>query len=79
MLAIDPQDKYSASYLSMALAMRAFPSLGDDAVLELVRRLVVNELLGNPDAHLKNFGVLYPEGTAPRLAPAYDIEYVTPR
>ena len=57
----------------MALAMQAFPSLGEGAVLELMRRLVVNDLLGNPDAHLKNFGVLYPDGVAPRLAPAYDI------
>jgi serine/threonine-protein kinase HipA len=72
-LAIDPMHKYTASYLDMALAMRAFPSLGDDAVFELLRRLVVNDLLGNPDAHLKNFGVLYPDGLAPRLAPAYDI------
>jgi len=72
-LSVDPQDKYAGSYLAMALAMRAFPSLGDEAVLELIRRLVVNELLGNPDAHLKNFGVLYPDGIAPRLAPAYDI------
>jgi serine/threonine-protein kinase HipA len=72
-LGIDPQHKYGASYLDMALAMRAFPSLGEDAVLELVRRLVVNDLLGNPDAHLKNFGVLYPDGRTPRLAPAYDI------
>ncbi|MDO9402170.1 MAG: type II toxin-antitoxin system HipA family toxin [Polaromonas sp.] len=72
-LAIEPMRKYSASYLDMALAMRAFASLGEDAVLELIRRLVVNDLLGNPDAHLKNFGVLYPDGVAPRLAPAYDI------
>jgi serine/threonine-protein kinase HipA len=72
-LAIDPMHKYGASYLDMALAMRAFPSLGEDAVLELLRRLAVNDLLGNPDAHLKNFGVLYPDGIAPRLAPAYDI------
>jgi serine/threonine-protein kinase HipA len=72
-LAIDPMRKYSGSYLDMALAMRAFPSLGDEAVLELVRRLAVNDLLGNPDAHLKNFGVLYPDGIAPRFAPAYDI------
>ena len=72
-LAIDPQHKYGASYLDMALAMQAFPSLGEGAVLELMRRLVVNDLLGNPDAHLKNFGVLYPDGVAPRLAPAYDI------
>jgi serine/threonine protein kinase HipA of HipAB toxin-antitoxin module len=72
-LAVDPMHKYSASYLDMALAMQAFPSLGEDAVLELVRRLAVNDLLGNPDAHLKNFGVLYADGIAPRLAPAYDI------
>lgn len=72
-LAIDPQHKYGASYLEMALAMQAFPSLGEAAVLELVRRVVVNDLLGNPDAHLKNFGLLYPDGVAPRLAPAYDI------
>jgi serine/threonine-protein kinase HipA len=70
---VDPMHKYSASYLDMALAMQAFPSLGEDAVLELVRRLAVNDLLGNPDAHLKNFGVLYADGIAPRLAPAYDI------
>ncbi|MGJ7578740.1 type II toxin-antitoxin system HipA family toxin [Variovorax sp. RHLX14] len=72
-LAVDPQHKYGSSYLAMALAMQAFPSLGEPAVMELVRRLVVNDLLGNPDAHLKNFGVLYADGIAPRLAPAYDI------
>jgi serine/threonine-protein kinase HipA len=72
-LAVDPQHKYGSSYLAMALAMQAFASLGEAAVLELVRRLVVNDLLGNPDAHLKNFGVLYADGIAPRLAPAYDI------
>lgn len=68
-LAIDPQHKYGSSYLAMVLAMRAFPTLGDEAALELVRRLAVNDLLGNPDAHLKNFGVLYPDGISPVLAP----------
>jgi serine/threonine-protein kinase HipA len=72
-LAIDPMNKYGPSYLDMALAMMAFPSLGEEAVLELIRRLVVNDLLGNPDAHIKNFGVLYADGVTPRLAPAYDI------
>ena len=72
-LGFDPLHKYGGSYLDIALAMRAFPSLGEEAVLELVRRLAVNELLGNPDAHLKNFGVLYPDGASPRFAPAYDI------
>ncbi|RYF74855.1 MAG: type II toxin-antitoxin system HipA family toxin, partial [Comamonadaceae bacterium] len=72
-LSRDPQHKYGGSYLAMAQAMRAFASLGQAAQLELLRRLVVNELLGNPDAHLKNFGVLYTDSQAPQLAPAYDI------
>lgn len=72
-LSRDPQHKYGGSYTAMAQAMRAFDSLGEAAQLELLRRLVVNELLGNPDAHLKNFGVLYPDGRAPQFAPAYDI------
>ncbi|WP_225783158.1 type II toxin-antitoxin system HipA family toxin [Xenophilus sp. Marseille-Q4582] len=72
-LSRDPQHKYGGSYTAMALAMRAFDSLGEAAQVELLRRLVVNELLGNPDAHLKNFGVLYPNGRTPQLAPAYDI------
>ncbi|MGI4777252.1 MAG: HipA domain-containing protein [Janthinobacterium lividum] len=50
-----------------------FPSLGEPALMELVRRPMVNDLLGNPCAHLKNFGVPYADGIAPRLAPVYDI------
>ena len=50
--------------------------MGEPAVHELVRRLVVNELLGNPDGHLKNFGVLYERqlhGWQPTFAPAFDV------
>lgn len=69
-----PEEKYSAaSYLDVAAAMLAFPSLGEDAVHELLRRIAVNEMLGNPDMHLKNLGVIYPDGRDPRLAPAYDV------
>lgn len=75
-LGVDPSAKYTSSYLEMVMVMMGQPSLGEQAALELVRRLVVNELLGNPDAHLKNFGVLYvqsPDGPQPVLAPAFDI------
>lgn len=72
-LSRDPQHKYGGSYAAMAQAMRAFDSLGEAAQLELLRRLLVNELLGNPDAHLKNFGVLFADGRTPQFAPAYDI------
>jgi serine/threonine-protein kinase HipA len=73
-LAVPPEQKYlGASYLDMALAMMAFPSLGESAVHELLRRLVINEMLGNPDCHLKNVGVYYPDGVTPEFPPAYDI------
>jgi serine/threonine-protein kinase HipA len=73
-LAVPPEQKYlGASYLDIAFAMMGFPSLGEAAVHELLRRLVVNELLGNPDCHLKNVGVYYPDGAMPELPPAYDI------
>jgi serine/threonine-protein kinase HipA len=36
---------------------------------ELIRRVMVNEMLGNYDAHVKNFGVLYRDGRTPELSP----------
>ena len=42
-------------------------------VLEAVRRITVNILIGNGDAHLKNWSFLYsPEGKV-QLTPAYDV------
>lgn len=77
-LGVMPEQKYvGATYLDVARVLMAFPSLGETAVHELLRRLVVNEMLGNPDMHLKNIGVFYPDGNAngqaPRMPPAYDI------
>ncbi|HTH75770.1 MAG TPA: type II toxin-antitoxin system HipA family toxin [Trinickia sp.] len=73
-LGVQPEQKYlGASYLDIAGVMLAFPSLGEPAVHELLRRIVVNEMLGNPDMHLKNIGVWYPDGRTPALPPAYDI------
>jgi hypothetical protein len=45
--------------------------IGD--VLEVLRRLVVDIVLGNCDGHLKNWFFIYPDGRHPRLSPAYDI------
>jgi len=73
-LGVMPEDKYQgASYLNVAGALMSLPSLGEPAVHELLRRVAVNELLGNPDMHLKNIGLRYPDGVTPELAPAYDI------
>jgi serine/threonine-protein kinase HipA len=76
-----PEDKYGGrlaksdaqTYLSIAAVLASFDSLGEPAVHELLRRLVVNEMLGNPDMHLKNVGLFYPDSRTPELPPAYDI------
>lgn len=41
-------------------------------VAETVRRFVAFILMGNTDAHLKNWALLYPDGVEPVLAPLYD-------
>jgi serine/threonine-protein kinase HipA len=46
---------------------------GEDDFEEFVRRLVFAILCGNPDVHLKNWSVWYPDRKKPRLAPAYDL------
>lgn len=70
-----PEDKYTpqVSYLSVAAVLLSRPSLGEASVHELLRRIMVNEMLGNPDMHLKNLGLWYPDGQTPEFPPAYDI------
>ncbi len=43
-----------------------------DDVIEFVRRFVAFILMGNTDAHLKNWALLYPDAVTPVLAPLYD-------
>lgn len=39
---------------------------------EFLARLLAFILMGNTDAHLKNWALIYPDGRAPQLAPVYD-------
>ncbi|MFZ6676220.1 type II toxin-antitoxin system HipA family toxin [Undibacterium sp. Xuan67W] len=73
-LNVQPQNKYTGgSYADIARVMMAVNGLGEPAVLELIRRITVSELIGNYDFHLKNIGVLhFPDGRI-ELSPAYDI------
>lgn len=71
-----PEQKYThpfATYASMMRQLVGIPALGTEAAYELLRRIVVNDLLGNFDGHVKNYGLLYPDGRTPELSPAYDI------
>jgi len=46
---------------------------GIEAVGEVIDRIVLNVLIGNGDAHLKNWGFTYDDGQLPRLSPVYDV------
>lgn len=64
--------KYSRSNEeSVVRAVQRFADAG--AVEEAIRRIVVNILIGNTDAHLKNWSFRFPGGNRTVLAPAYDI------
>jgi serine/threonine-protein kinase HipA len=73
--------KYSGSYETRVL--RRFqqfansPTVAEES-LELFRLIVFNCAIGNGDAHLKNFGVIYDDVRgAAHLAPAYDLVTTT--
>jgi serine/threonine-protein kinase HipA len=72
-----PEDKYgSRSYANIAAVLWA--ETGDTGAYEFVRRLVFSVLIGNGDMHLKNWSLLYPDGRAPVLSPAYDFVATLP-
>lgn len=70
---LPPEQKYAESYLAIAAVLLSLPRCGEAAVHELLRRMEVNELLGNADMHLKNLGLLYRDRHHAQFAPAYDI------
>ena len=69
-----PQDKYrSANYQKIGRVLYEYSEDGLGDAQQFARRLLVNILLANGDAHLKNWSVLYPNKVTPVLSPAYDI------
>lgn len=69
-----PEHKYGkrADYETIAAILLRAAHAGEQQVGAYISRQVVNTLLGNADAHLKNFSVIYRDGFIPELAPAYD-------
>jgi serine/threonine-protein kinase HipA len=69
-----PHEKYnSASYEQIGKILYEFSGDGLADAQQFARRLLVNILLANGDAHLKNWSLLYSDQVTPRLSPAYDI------
>ena len=79
MLGIDPKRKYEA--LGGPGVVSSFRLLRDLSIsasdtLEFIDRLIFNFIVGNGDAHGKNFSVIY-EGGVAALAPMYDVMCTT--
>jgi len=69
-----PHEKYkSASYEQIAKILYNYSGDGLADTQQFARRLLVNILLANGDAHIKNWSLLYTDKITPRLSPAYDI------
>jgi len=71
-----PDQKYKGSYeqIRRLLDLYCSPRLTRSAILQLFDMVVLSCILGNGDAHLKNFGVLYDRISGEvGMAPAYDI------
>lgn len=73
-LSKDPHEKYSsANYEQIGQVLYQFSGNPISDTQQLARRLLVNILLANGDAHLKNWSLFYPDQVTPQLSPAYDI------
>lgn len=51
----------------------AFRGHDHASLRETIRRTVFNLLVGNGDAHLKNWSLIYPDRKSAKLSPAYDL------
>ncbi len=66
-----PDKKYAGSYETIAALV--YRGHDTEALREFTRRLAFNILIGNGDAHLKNWSLIYRDPRRPTLAPAYDL------
>lgn len=81
LMGLSANQKYSKSYAAIAKAIRVFcPTKHLRTSLDqLFDSVALSCIVGNGDAHLKNFGLLYSDPTQrdAHLAPAYDIVNTT--
>ena len=74
-----PERKYEDhSYANIAAALAVMTADGREEAMAFVRRAVFSALIGNGDAHLKNWAVLYEDPARPTLTPAYDLVSTIP-
>lgn len=81
LMGLSAEQKYSKSYNMIAKAVRLYCAIEHErsSLDQLFDSVALSCIVGNGDAHLKNFGLLYsnPINSDARLAPAYDIANTT--
>lgn len=72
-------DKYEGTYEQIAKTIKTFvsPKYKKKSLANFFKMIVINFLLKNGDAHLKNFGLIYEDISNIKLAPAYDVVTTT--
>jgi len=66
-----PEKKYKGNFETLGnLVYRRHDS---NSLVEFAKRLAFNIVIGNGDAHLKNWSLIYTDPRRPVLAPAYDL------
>lgn len=74
-----PHAKYTGcDAVLLGRLLQRYTPHGLKNVQEFARRLLVNVLLGNGDAHLKNWSLRYADQHTAELAPAYDLAFTQP-
>lgn len=75
LLTLMPSQKYAGAkeFVKLIRVLDRLSTRGIEDIRQFFIRQTVNTLIGNSDAHLKNFSVLYHNGIRPELSPAYDI------
>ena len=80
-LQYEPKHKYGKGlhkdYSDMLRIIDQLSTRSAQDVQEFVNRFVTFILMGNTDAHLKNWAFRYPDGIHPELAPLYDPVCIT--
>ncbi len=70
---LEQTDKYKGSVEQIGRKLKEISSSPGYDVQLLFERVVLNFILGNGDAHLKNYSIAYRDKDDIRLTPAYDI------
>ncbi len=74
---IYPDKKYEGVSFANIAGM-IYILTGETGLTDFIRRLTFTILTGNSDMHLKNWSLIYPDGRAAELAPAYDLVSTIP-